>query len=263
MAFYSGLSLVWALTPPVFAASLYDAAILADNPVLYLRLSAPGNQDTELDRSGRGNHGTYFPLTANFAKTQLPNGEAATVFDGVNQYLEVPSAPNLSVKPGGALTIEAWIRPDTLNFSHDESDGYVHWAGKGESGQHEYVLRMYSRQNTAGRPNRISGYAFNPQGGLGSGAYFQDAVTAGQWMHIAVVISTRTRPGTIRIYKNGLLRQTTPLDQFHVVPRAGNAPLRIGTRDFGSFFKGAIGKVAVYAHPLTEAQLRNHYWKMP
>ncbi len=245
-----------------FAVSQYDTAVLADNPALYLRMSAPGTQRMERDRSGNSRHGKYFPQTATFSKTQLPNGEAATEFDGVNQYVEVSSASALSVRRGGALTLEAWIRPDVLNFPNDERDGYVHWAGKGESGQHEYVLRMYSKINSASRPNRISGYAFNPSGGLGSGSYFQDTVMAGQWMHVVVVISTRTRPGTIKIYKNGVLRQTTSLDQFHVVPRAGNAPLRIGTRDFGSFFKGAIGKFAVYAHPLTQAQIQNHFNKM-
>ena len=69
--------------------------------------------------------------------------------------------------------------------------------GKGEAGSHEYALRMYSRQNAASRPNRISGYAFNPQGGLGSGSYFQDPVTKGEWIYVAVVIDDRTSPGTI------------------------------------------------------------------
>ena len=145
-----------------FAASQYDTAVLQDNPTLYLRMSALGTQHTEMDRSGNSRNGKYFPQTAIFSKTQLPNGEAATVFDGVNQYVEVSSASTLSVRRGGALTLEAWIRPDVLNFPNDESDGYVHWAGKGESGQHEYVLRMYSKTGTASRPNRISGYAFNP-----------------------------------------------------------------------------------------------------
>lgn len=262
MQFTLLIALVLCPLQSALAASQYDTAVLADNPTLYLRMSAVGTQHTEIDRSGNNRHGTYFPQTAIFSKTQLPNGEAATVFDGVNQYVEVSSASALSVRRGGALTLEAWIRPDVLNFPNDESDGYVHWAGKGESGQHEYALRMYSKNNTASRPNRISGYAFNPAGGLGSGSYFQDVVTAGHWIHVVVIISTRTRPGTIKIYKNGSLRQTTLLDQFHVVPRAGNAPLRIGTRDFGSFFKGAIGKFALYAYPLSQRQIQNHFNKM-
>jgi hypothetical protein len=40
----------------------------------------------------------------------------------------------------------------------------------------KYALRMYSLANAETPPNRISGYAFNPAGGLGSGAFFQDPV---------------------------------------------------------------------------------------
>lgn len=257
MRFLLGIAL--GLAPSLYA-SAYDNAVIADNPVLYYPLSAAGS--TEPDLSGGGHPGTYLPASGRPLKTRMPNGDTATVFNGTNQYLQVASSPRFSVRKGGALTIEAWIRPDTLNFTYDEGDGYVHWAGKGESGQHEYALRMYSKDNSASRPNRISGYAFNLSGGLGSGSYFQDPVMVGEWIHVAVVIGTRTRPGTVSIYKNGVLRKTTPLSQFDVTPQAGSAPLRIGTRDFGSFFRGAIGKFALYAYPLTAAQLQNHYGKM-
>jgi len=244
--------------------SPYDTAVLQDNPVMYLPLSAATGASAETDRSGRGHNGHYFPVSSNFSKAPMPNGDRATVFNGTNQYIEVPTSVELSVRRGAGLTLEAWIRPDTLDFTYDEGDGYVHWAGKGAPGQHEYALRMYSRTNTASpaRPNRISGYAFNLVGGLGSGSYFQDPVTVGGWIHVAVVINTRVRPGVISIYKNGVLRKTTPLSQFDVVPRPGNAPLRIGTRDFGSFFRGAIGKFAIYAYPLTQAKIAAHTARM-
>lgn len=243
------IALLWFSFCVVAWGSTYDQVVLQDHPVLYLRLSSPAGSAYETDFSGKGHHGRYFPQGSP-SKTTMPNGDKATVFNGYTQYVEVMSAPVLSVRPGGALTLEAWIRPDVLNFPSQESDGYVHWAGKGETNQHEYVMRMYSKNNSANRPNRISGYVFNLDGGLGSGSYFQDVMTAGQWVHVAMVIQTRTRPGTVALYKNGVLRKTTSLSQFDVTPRQGSAPLRIATRDFGSFFKGAIGKFAVYAYPL-------------
>lgn len=233
---------------PLFASS-YDTRVLLDNPVLYLPLA---------DRTSHGLSARFYP-SGTFSKTSMPNGDRATRFDGSSQYVEISDAPSLSVRPGGALTVEAWIRPSVLDFPNDEGDGYVHWAGKGEPSQHEYALRMYSRHNSASRPNRISGYAFNLAGGLGSGSYFQDTVRTNEWIHVVLIIQTRTRPGTVLIYKNGVLRDTTPLSQFDVVPRPGTAPLRIGTRDFGSFFKGAIGKFAVYAYPLSASQIQAHY----
>ena len=250
---------LYSLTLPALTAqgSTYDSAVLADNPVLYLTMA--GNA-VEIDRSGHGHAGRYFPQTRPTAKTRMPNGDLATVFDGYTQYLEVASARELSVRRGGALTLEAWIRPDTLEFPSQEGDGYVHWAGKGEPGQQEYVCRMYSLTNSANRPNRISGYAFNLSGGLGSGSYFQDPVRRGVWMQVAVEIDARNR--TVSIFKNGVLRKTTPLGQFDVTPEAGNAPLRVATRDLNSFFKGAIGKFALYAYPLTAQQLSAHVAKM-
>lgn len=257
------LHIVWlALLSSINAlASPYDIAVMRDNPALYLALSATAGTQTENDISGHGLNGRYFPQGSP-RKVTMPNGDRATAFDGYTQYVEIASARPLSVRPGGAITIEAWIRPDTLQFPTDESDGYVHWAGKGETGEHEYAMRMYSKTNSANRPNRISGYAFNLSGGLGSGSYFQDSVTVGEWIHVAMVIQTRTRPGTVAIYKNGVLRKTTPLSQFDVSPQAGKAPLRIATRDLGSFFKGAIGKFAVYAYPVPAVRLLDHYQKM-
>ena len=62
-----------------------------------------------------------------------------------------------------------------LEFPGDTTDPFVHWLGKGEEGRHEWALRFYSRATA--RPNRISAYRFNAAGGLGSGAYFEDALT--------------------------------------------------------------------------------------
>ena len=64
------------------------------------------------------------------------------------------------------------------------------------------------------------------------------------------------------IFKNGVLRKTTPLSQFNVTPEPGDAPVRIGTRELTSFFKGAVGKFALYSRALTAAQLLKHVEKM-
>jgi hypothetical protein len=250
--------------PILLALSSYDAAVINDHPALYLPLAAPAGSAVEPDRSGHGHPGAYAPRGARPRKTAMPNGDLATVFDGLTQYVTVPSDRAFSVPRGGALTIEAWIRPDVLQFPRDESTGYVHWAGKGEAGQQEYACRMYSLSNTESppRPSRISGYVFNLEGGLGSGSYFQDRVAVGEWIHVAVVISTQTRPGTVKIYKDGVLRDTTSLAQFNVTPGHGDAPVRIGTRDLRSFFKGAIGKFALYAYALSPTQLAAHVRQM-
>jgi hypothetical protein len=247
-------------------ASSYDDLIRSHNPSMFLAMSSPATGH-ETDLTGRGHTGTYHPAGRYPSRSRMPNGDRVAVFDGAVQYLEVPDANDLSVTSRGELTIEAWIRPDTLQFPSDEGSGYVHFLGKGLPDQHEYVGRMYSKVNDENRPNRISGYAFNLAGGLGSGSYFQAPVQAGGWILVDIVINTRntstTYPsGYVKIFKNGQLKDTTGLDQFDVVPGNGTAPLRVGTRDLASYFQGAIGKVALYLRELTPQQIASHYTAM-
>lgn len=249
-----------------WAPSSYDRLILSDGPVLYLAMGTP-EAGLEPDRTGRARSGTYLPPGSPPAAAALPNGDLCARFDGSVQYLEVPDADDLSITTTRTLTLEAWMRPDTLEFPAKEGTGYVHWMGKGESGQHEYVLRMYALTNTESRPSRISGYAFSRSGGEGSGSYFQDPVAVGEWIHVVVVFNlddfpANTPPGSAKIYKNGALRDTTPLSQFRVIPANGTAPLRVATRDRHSYFLGAIGKVAVYDRELTGSQILSHHQSM-
>ncbi|WP_261381502.1 LamG-like jellyroll fold domain-containing protein [Paenibacillus cremeus] len=248
------------MTSKAFAATTYDSAVLADNPVGYWPIS-PG---VTTDQTGHHMDGTF---TGSPVGTTLPNGDAATAFNGVDQYFTVADNDYLEVTRTGILTVEAWMRPDTLQFQKSESSGYVHWMGKGTAGQHSWVARMYSYKNTENRPNRISGYSFNLSGGLGAGSYFQDAVTAGQWIHYTLVINTVNKSsayttGYTKLYKNGVLRDQDRLSDYNIIPGNGTAPMRVGTRDFSSFFQGAVGKVAVYDYELTPDQLMAHYNNM-
>jgi hypothetical protein len=215
------------------------------------------------DHSGNNHTGTY---TGNADKTTLPNGDTARTFDQ-NHYITVSDSDALSVSTTGKLTIEAWIRPDVLEFSKTEGTGYVHWLGKGDTNNQEYLMRMYSYTNSENRPNRISGYAFNAVGGLGVGSYFQDSITAGNWMHVVLAINTlntsSTYPlGYTKIYRDGVQRDQDSLNSLSIVPENKGAPLRIGTRDFSSFFQGGIGKVAIYNYELTPYQVLAHYQTM-
>ncbi len=202
-----------------------------------------------------------------------PNqGDIYLRFNGIDNYVEIPSSDGFSVSTSGELTVSAWLRPDALNFPNWESTGYVHWMGKGEAGQHEWVFRMYNRDNiteTPERPNRVSFYVFNPEGGLGVGSYFQDAVTKGRWIHaVGIAGSAQTY-----IYKDGAYRRCDTYrgpatggcpshkqpgsgEPLIINPQAGSAPMRIGTRDFGSFFKGGIRRVRVWSRVLEQAEIQ-------
>lgn len=247
-----------AAAPAAARASAYDRAVLADGPVLYWAMDG-GAFGVERDLSGRGHDGAY--RGGEPGQARLPNGDPAAVFDGRGQFVSAAPALDLSIPAARSLTVESWIRPDVLQFPRTEEDGYVYWLGKGDpKAGYEYANRMYSFKNAARRPNRVSVYAWNKRGGLGSGAYFQDELETGRWIFVADVVDMDA--GTIAIYRDGLLRGRVPLSQYHVTPVATAAPFNVGTRNGRSWFQGAVGKVAIFARPLTAAQIAGHYRAM-
>jgi Concanavalin A-like lectin/glucanases superfamily len=187
--------------------------------------------------------------------------DSVLVFDGIDDYIEIPDSPDFSVTTAGQLTISAWIRPDVLTFPIAQSTGYVHWLGKGEPGQREWVFRMYNEQTTdhPPRPNRISFYVFNLAGGEGIGSHFQEPVTPGEWIHVVGTVDGQNTA----IYKNGEFKDcdrytgsdpgscNTYAPDRWITPQRGNAPLRIGTLDLKSFFLGAIREVRLWNRALT------------
>lgn len=181
-------------------------------------------------------------------------------FDGTkNDYIEIPDSADFSVATTGSLTVSAWIRPDVLTFPDAESTGYVHWMGKGEPGQEEWTFRMYNETTTdvPPRPNRISFYVFNPGGGKGVGSYVQEPVQAGEWIHITGVADGQNTS----MYKNGVFKQSQSYNGI-ITPVHGTAPLRIATRDFNSFFLGAIRGVRIWSRALAASEVQMVYTGM-
>jgi len=193
----------------------------------------------------------------------MNSGNSYLHFDGFQSYIEIPDSPDFSLTTTGALTISAWIRPATLNFPSTEGKGldltkaYVHWLGKGGAGQQEWVFRMYNLDNTDGRANRISFYVFNPDGHLGVGSYYQDPnnpIQVGVWIH---VVGSADSEKTY-IFINGALIDSD-VYQGTIIPQRGSTPVRVGTRDFNSYFQGEIREVRVWNRTLTEPEVASLY----
>jgi hypothetical protein len=260
------------------APSAYDEVVLADEPVAYWALD--GAPQAEADLSNHGNAGTYQGGTP--AQATMPNGDLASDFNGSSEYLTIPSTASMSIPTTGNLTVEGWMRPDVLEYPNSNS-GYVAWMGKCASYAPtcEWEARVYSTTNPADRCNRWSMYAYNPGAGLGSGAYWQPtcgAVQAGDWYYVVgeytlgsqppACSNAATYPGSIDIWVNGVEwdeASHTPtgcMSQYSVAPEANDSPVNIGTMALDSWFKGAIGKVAIYDYLLTTSQIAGHYQAM-
>lgn len=263
--FLSALAVATATTTPAPAPlarvavelSAYDQEVLADQPAAYLVRGA--------DLTGQHTVTRHGPQST----ARMPNGDSAPRFtNGV--WWEVADAPDLSPTHTGRFTIEVWLRPDTLDFAYGEGNtGYVYWLGKGQPHAHEYAGRMYSTATPTEdppRPNRVSVYGWTPDGGLGTGAYFQEPVAKGAWMHVVAIFDLTPRDafpmGSVEIWRDGERKFRRGLDQHDTVMQDGPAPLRIGTRNLGSFYEGAVGKPTIYTHVLDEQRIRAHHQVM-
>jgi hypothetical protein len=191
------------------------------------------------------------------------NGGSYLHFDGQQTYIEVPTSADFSLTTTGELCVSAWIRPSTLTFPKTDGKGidltkaYVHWLGKGGHDQEEWTFRIYSLDNTVGRANRISFYVFNPGPGEGIGSHYQDPnhpVEVGVWIH--VVGSADSEKTYLHI--NGAFIDSDVYSP-QIQPQPGSAPLRIGTRDFNSYFEGEIREVRVWNRLLTDPEIQALY----
>ena len=251
------------------AASHYEKVVLAKQPVAYWRLGEAEGPDA-LDSTANGHRGTCHGTPA-FHECGAIKGDANTAIklDGKRSYIEIANHKDFSQPTSGkGLTIEVWVRPDVLAFEGETDDPYIVWLGKGEPQRQEWALRFYSG-TSKDRPNRISAYLFNPEGGLGAGAYFQDKLTAGAWMHVVACFDpgdAETQGAGVHMYKNGIHRLGPPSPgtlyndpQWQIKPVHGSAPLRLGTRDLKSFLTGGLDEVAIYPRVLTAREILENY----
>ncbi len=253
------------------ASDAYGSVVLAKGPVGYWRLGEPAGP-VAADTSPNSYSGTY-KGNPSFGQPGAIVGDPDTAvgFNGPASadLVEIPNpvGGDFSQPTSGlGLTVEVWMRPDALTFSGQTANPYVHWLGKGMTQQHEWAFRFYSQETY--RPNRISAYIWNPSGGEGAGAYFQDDLTIGEWIHIVACYESGDAmtepPAGVLIYKNGVKRLGPPSTgtlyrSYNIMPAGGSAHLRLGTRDLGSYLTGGLDEVAVYPRVLTASEILENY----
>jgi hypothetical protein len=183
--------------------------VLAKRPVAYWRLGEQRGP-VAADAASHAHDGTYRGAPAFGEPGPIrDDADGAVRLDGRHDYVEIPNSIHFSQPASGrGLTVEAWLRPDALTFAGQTEQKYVHWLGKGDPGDPEWGFRFYSADSPS-RPNRISAYLWNPAGGEGAGAYFQDELAAGHWIHVVACYDPGDRSDPlagVSIYRDGVLR---------------------------------------------------------
>ena len=155
-------------------------------------------------------------------------------FDGVDDYVAIADSPSLTMT--NALTMEAWINPDTSTN--------VNRMIINKEGEYEVALFPNDRIYWA-FANTDPGWVWHDTG---------YTVTNGEWTHIAVTYDN----GTVSTYVNGTL-----VDVYSGSGSLGDAhptldDLRIGGRSnnpAGKFFDGRIDEVRIWNTARTQAEI--------
>ena len=84
------------------------------------------------------------------------------------------------------------------------------------------------------------------------------------WAHIVAVYQPAGKDNGVQIYRNGMFKKGPPdkgtlYSTYDVTPTPGTAPVRLGTRDLGSFLTGGLDEVAIYARCLTGGEILDNY----
>ncbi len=246
----------------------YAQAVLASAPLAYWRLDESRGPIAR-DASGHGNDARYLgrPLFRQRGAVRAEPGLAVGLNGPLTKScLEVRDRDEFSIETSGkGMSVEVWMRPDVLDFKGEAAGNFVHWLGKGEKGRQEWGFRFYSRRSD--RPNRISAYLWNPDGKLGAGAYIDGPLTAGVWVHLVATFDDPRQPNArVCLFKNGQpsphnISPGTLYKNYHITPRHGQAPVRLGTRDLRSFLTGGLDEVAIYPRVLRPDEILLH-WKV-
>ncbi|MHC4159547.1 MAG: LamG-like jellyroll fold domain-containing protein, partial [Planctomycetota bacterium] len=199
-----------------------------------------GSGSTAIDSSGRGNDGT------------LVNGPVWTTgqvdggldFDGSNDYVNSGNAFP-SVAGSTTKTIMAWAKSDTADYS-------------GQDGEAGRIVTLYRGPgNTAfsilarGNPATWQSIYRRSPDDVGR-LYSEVTVSAGQWLHIALV----QNGSNVSYYINGAEANSVNDGIAPAISNPTNADIGGYWNGYGGFFDGTIDDVRIYDRALSAGEIR-------
>jgi hypothetical protein len=257
----------------------YAEAVLADDPVGYWRLNESTYEDQVTDQSGGNHHGRFVGRPSLGEQGAIHGSPNCSMSFAPEAHIEIPDSQEFSIQTSGnGLSVEVWMRPDLLLFQGEGGKRHIHWLGKGELAQSphekdrmEWGFRLYSSDHPE-RPKRISAYAWNPQGGEGAGAFYEGVLVAErEWIHLGTCYEHYVDPCEektgVQLFVNEQLAKGPPSlgtlyfneGSWSVVPRSGDAPLRLASASGNSFPTGRLDEVAIYPKVLTPERIKRHF----
>ena len=168
-------------------------------------------------------------------------------FDGVKDYVYIPNSNAFDISNN--LTIEAWIKPNTVSGQHMIVS--KQWCGGDQNGYYFTVIDGQLRWYWDNDGNCTNG----------AGGYESDAsvVVANQWQHVAVV-----HTGTsVQLYLNGQLIDGHKYGGSYTSININTEGIRIGAYKstgggLNNFFKGEIDDVRIWSESRTGNEIAQY-----
>jgi len=230
------------------AGATFDVKVkncnLLNGLVLWLPMDE-GSGNTTYDYSGNNNNGTlYNGSTICGGIDNCPLwvdgliGKAIS-FDGVDDYVNIPSSPSLSGL--NTITLSVWVNPTktTEGTIASKHDNYQNREWQLYINPYTYKYTFQVVDNSTNTFSEVAGIL----------------ATAGKWTHIVGVYNN----GDLRIYCDGVLISSATTNK---IIRVTNAPIRIGNRaDDARYYGGIIDEVLIYNRALSEEEIKELYYE--
>ena len=242
--------------PSVFFPGLIDEVAIFDRTLGASEISAIFNSDTAgmcpncapppsgmiswwqgegsaADMFGR-NNGSLVNGAA-YAPGKIGDG---FIFDGTNDYLEIPHSPSIDIGPNQPMSIKLWVKRTSA------ADSQIIFAKRPDCGsQVHYQLQFYAPTNVL---------AFNSSGGTNGVSTTADKIPLNVWTDVAITYDG----ANATIYINGSPVATNPMtfDRNTVPLRFGGEPI-CG----GQLFGGVLDDIVIFDRTLSATEISRMY----
>lgn len=232
-------------------ASLYRAAILADQPLAYWRMGTQGNDFTVADETGGGNDLTLeggYNLGASGAIDD--DDDTAIKFDGTTGRARAARPRAFDFPDAGPFTLELWAKRDAK-----PADGHVFQHMLSEMtgvNTNRTGFSLYAVASTYdGGPEQKTSFEYNAYDG-GDLSTSAPLIAEGKWAHYVAVFDPAKG---VSLYVDGAGGAPRAVKGLLTLK---TADLFIGGDESSGTFAGAIDEVAIYARALPFAQIAAH-----
>lgn len=193
----------------------------------------PQYQNSVLERQPGTDSFTGEPLIPIISKTGY--AESALNFDGVNDYVELPSTPENLFQ---SFTIESWV-------CYHELGNYTRIFDFGNGSASDNILLT-----NVGTTNNLGLHIY--QGNNSQSIEIPNAIEIGEWLHITV---TMDNAGNTTLYKNGLLIGQKKLHLPRTLIRNQNY---LGKSNWpnDAFFDGKMDEVRIWTRCRSQTEIQ-------